>query len=483
MKELTIPASVSTIGNNVFHGCSRLKSIYSYRSIPLSIDKNVFLGVDTLHCKLYVKESSISKYRQAVGWKSFQNIVKRAYYIQTDNIRELTSREISIPVKSAVIFEDDSISAYQFEMRYDSVRLKYKNYNTDTLMTNSGSVIVNSNTPGVLKVGFMSDAYLAGEGSLINLQFSIDKSGVTTPDFTKFLLNSTKTDSIREGSIEIIAYGDVDYNQEVQSYDASLALVKSVGLNPLPTVDPTPWEALRTDVADVDGNQSITAYDAGLILKKSVDLIDKFPIEIVGLNSAPTVMKTTAISDIADVTASVENSRIVFRSYGNLVGLNLSITGDLSSLDKPIITSSMIQAKNISSDKYVVGLAAANSPTDGTTIMTILLKATLTDDLTLNMIVNTQEKVISIYKNATGVNTLSDNTAKVYLDPTTNELHFGHFNGKCTVSILNMSGMTLFNGQIQANGLIKFESVSKGIYLINLTEENGINTITKILKR
>ncbi len=482
LTSVSIPNSVTSIGDYAFNNCSKLQIIYAFPNNPLTINSNTFNRVYKYSCKLYVKESSLAKYRQADVWKDFLNIEKRTYGgIQTDNVRELTGREISIPVKSAVIFGDDSISAYQFELKYDPIRLKYKSYNTDTLMTSSGSVIVNSNTPGVLKVGYMSDEYLMDEGSLINLQFSLHNSGVTTPDFTKFLMNSTRTDSIRKGSIEIFAYGDVDYNQEVQSYDASLALIKSVGLNPLPVDDPLPWEALRMDVADVDGNHSVTAYDAGLILKKSVDLIDSFPAEKASLNKVPALRKVQSAAN-ADVTATLENSKIVFRSYGNLVGLNLSITGDIAMLDKPLISSSMIQAKNINTEGYKVALATATSPTDGTTIMTIPLKANLTNELILNMIVNSQEKVISINNTVTEINSHSDNTAKVYLDATTNELHFAGLQGKCIVNVLNMNGTSVFKGQIPENGLIKLESIAKGIYLVNLTEENGLNTILKIIK-
>ncbi len=482
LTSINIPTSVTTIGDDAFVDCYSLRAIYAYPYNPVTINTTTFSGVSRASCKLYVRESALAKYRQADVWKDFQTIEKRTYGgIQTDNVRELTSREISIPVKSAVVFEDDYISAYQFELKYDPIRLKYKSYNTDTLMTSSGSVIVNSNTPGVLKVGYMSDEYLRGEGSLINLQFSLHNSGVTTPDFTKFLMNSTRTDSIRKGSIEIIAYGDVDYNQEVQSYDASLALIKSVGLNPLPVDDPLPWEALRMDVADVDGNHSVTAYDAGLILKKSVDLIDSFPAEKASLNKVPALRKVQSAAD-ADVTATLENSKIVFRSYGNLVGLNLSITGDIAMLDKPLISSSMIQAKNINTEGYKVALATATSPTDGTTIMTIPLKSNLTNELILNMIVNSQEKVISINNTVTAVNPVSDHILRAYLDATTNELHFAGLQGKCTFNVLNMNGTSVFKGQIPENGLIKLESIAKGIYLVNVTEENGLNTILKIIK-
>ncbi len=76
-----------------------------------------------------------------------------------------------------------------------------------------------------------------------------------------------------------IPYGDIDNNGLVEAYDASLALIYSIGGNPLPLIDPLPWQEWRFVIADVDGNNEIQAFDAALILQYSVGLITTFPIE------------------------------------------------------------------------------------------------------------------------------------------------------------------------------------------------------------
>jgi len=70
-----------------------------------------------------------------------------------------------------------------------------------------------------------------------------------------------------------IQYGDVDDNDEIDSYDAALILMYVVGLDPLPE-DPVPWEEWRLLRADVNLNNFIGALDAAYILQYVVGIID-----------------------------------------------------------------------------------------------------------------------------------------------------------------------------------------------------------------
>ena len=80
-------------------------------------------------------------------------------------------------------------------------------------------------------------------------------------------------------NVQIPKYGDTDGNRSITAYDAALVLRHSVGIDPLPTADPLPWQQWRIIACDVDGNGKITAYDSALILRKSVGIIGEFPVE------------------------------------------------------------------------------------------------------------------------------------------------------------------------------------------------------------
>ncbi|MCF7911499.1 MAG: agmatine deiminase family protein [Candidatus Cloacimonetes bacterium] len=79
--------------------------------------------------------------------------------------------------------------------------------------------------------------------------------------------------------LQAIAYGDLDENGSVESFDAALLLQYVVGLDPLPELDPLPWDAARIIAADVDGSQELDSYDVSLILQYFVGIIEQFPVE------------------------------------------------------------------------------------------------------------------------------------------------------------------------------------------------------------
>ncbi|MCF7920512.1 MAG: T9SS type A sorting domain-containing protein [Candidatus Cloacimonetes bacterium] len=76
-----------------------------------------------------------------------------------------------------------------------------------------------------------------------------------------------------------IIYGDVDGTEIVDAYDASCVLQYVVGNDPLPLIDPRPWETDRLECADVDNNNEVEAYDGSLILQYVVGIITEFPAE------------------------------------------------------------------------------------------------------------------------------------------------------------------------------------------------------------
>ena len=77
LTSITIPYSVTSIGEHAFSGCSGLTSIYNHINHPtdVTLGSNVFLGVNTTNCKLYVTYGRVEEYRNADQWKDFANII------------------------------------------------------------------------------------------------------------------------------------------------------------------------------------------------------------------------------------------------------------------------------------------------------------------------------------------------------------------------------------------------------------------------
>jgi hypothetical protein len=185
----------------------------------------------------------------------------------------------------------------------------------------------------------------------------------------------------------------------------------------------------------------------------------------------------------ADVKISEENNQLVFRSYGEFVGMNLVVTGNISSLDKPLISSSVIQAKNIHDDVYNVGLASATPPANGTVIMRIPVKNQISAEVTLTMTINNQVKVVTISKTITGIDNGTENPVHLFLNPRTSELKINNPENYRLVEIVSVDGKKVFAGEVPEDGVINIYLWDKSIYLVAITDMSGVRTVEKIIKR
>ena len=84
LTNVTIPSSITSIGDKAFKGCSNLKSITMYVTTPISLavagtrgsdGTSIFEGVDKLTCVLYVPDGSVDLYKEAPVWSDFKHIV------------------------------------------------------------------------------------------------------------------------------------------------------------------------------------------------------------------------------------------------------------------------------------------------------------------------------------------------------------------------------------------------------------------------
>lgn len=69
---MTIPNSVTSIGNGAFWGCSGLADIYSYATVPPVAYANTFEEVSR-HCYIHVPAGSVRAYHLAIGWSDFNH--------------------------------------------------------------------------------------------------------------------------------------------------------------------------------------------------------------------------------------------------------------------------------------------------------------------------------------------------------------------------------------------------------------------------
>jgi len=393
-----------------------------------------------------------------------------------DTIQNIT-QTVELPVNTSTLNTSDNIISYQFNLAYDETKLQYSNADVTGTIADGGTVVVNNSTAGQLEISYMTTTPLSGEGAILNLQFNplqIDTSELIISDF---LYNTDTITDTQNGVVTIIGdYGDIDTNSYVQAYDAALALQYSVGLDPLPITDPTPWENWRVIVGNVDGVDTITANDASLILQHSAGLISTFPVE-----------GSKSLEDpIADITITQDNDELVFTSTGDLFGLNIySTNGTAVTMNNPTVSDpNMLSALNINGTTYNVGLCTAYTPSDNTEIMRIPLTCSGNEELTFNMIVNKNISVKSYTVDCSlvGITEATEKEVNIYPNPANETIIIdGLQAGK--IEIINLQGQVIKNIDVSNEKTsIDISKLSGGVYTMKIKTNEGI-IVKKLIKQ
>jgi len=265
--------------------------------------------------------------------------------------------------------------------------------------------------------------------------------------------------------------GDVDDDGVILAYDAAITLQYSVGLDPLATIDPLPWENWRDSTANVDGIDGISAYDAGLILQYSAGIITSFSGE------------TNKSLFNSDVSLEIVGNEIIFYSHGELLGINLSSTNENGILGIPeVLNENFMSAFNIREATYKIGLCTAVSPENGTAFMKIPFKNS--GSVTFNMLVNTMEKIETINL-TTEIVELQDEDILVYPNPARDKLfikvgEYGILEGY-QVRIVNQLGGTVFEDRINESqyAIDLMNGSNHGLFYLIVSNNMGITVLTR----
>jgi hypothetical protein len=266
-------------------------------------------------------------------------------------------------------------------------------------------------------------------------------------------------------------FGDIDTNKFIRAYDAALALQYSVGLNPLPTMDPLPWSNWRIAVANVDTVGSITANDAALIVKHSIGKITSFPAD---------AKKRGEDAPIANITVTQEANQLVFRATGTLYAFNVFMKDNFNAFGQPEVKdkNAMI-ATNISSTTYNVGLASTTPFAENEPFLVIPIVTNENVQGTMDIVANTQEKALA-YGAAASVATVQNDAMVVYPNPTKDVVTINNAQGK-TLRIVDFQGR-LVNTQIVTSNAhdVSLKAIAtKGEYIFQLIGENNETIATQ----
>lgn len=272
------------------------------------------------------------------------------------------------------------------------------------------------------------------------------------------------------GTFEIIPIrpGDVNDDGVVQAYDAALTLQHSVGLDPLPDVDPLPWEPWRDSTANIDGNASITAYDAGLILQYSV-----------GIQNIPGMQKSAGIPDEVDL--KMEDGYIVVSAKEGLLGLNISADEYAARLGAPEFPDPrFLSASNISDTTYRAAVCTEVPPVEGSVVM--LLPYSGEEAVKLDITVNTHTYHTTVDR-YTGNPEQIKAEMRVYPNPVRDLLQLGGAAAEVHVQICDVRGRVVLEKRAwHTSDPLDLSHLASGVYMVRVSDP--LNTMTgKFVKK
>ena len=419
------------------------------------------------------------------GWKMlFIPEMTRIYY---DDIFTTYGENITVTIKSASNAgqaDGGTAISYEFELNYDPDILQYTGYETAGTLSATGDIVVNATTSwNKIYISYMTTQPFSIVGDLIKLNFEVvNNSGYTNTQcwINNFYFDDRHIWDTRSGNINIESFmlGDIDGNYDVQAYDAALTLQYSVGMDPLPMLDPHPWESSRLNAANVDGVDGITANDASLILQYSAYMIDSFDAQHPdsGILRAPAAIG-------ASVAIVREKDQLIFKSFGKLVGLNLFIDKELDAFGVPEISNYInMSAINMNDNVYAVGLAATVAPAEGSTIMTIPLLRDIPDEFLFNLIVNA-DRISLVSEANTDLTSIEEAGISLYPNPVVDVMHLNHLIVGSRIEIFDISGRMVLSQQVSnIEERINLSELSKGVYTISVLNET-IHAVSKFFKK
>lgn len=144
---ITIPSSVYSIGNCSFQGCKNLIAIHVKSPIPCTFDNSypdVFNGLSTNTCVLYVPRGAKTAYQNAPQWWYFKNIIE-----ETTNLKTITPSELNIYIQNDKVFFRNSLLGLLIKIYTQDGKLVFQ----ENIKEQNFGVQLSKNKLYVIKVG------------------------------------------------------------------------------------------------------------------------------------------------------------------------------------------------------------------------------------------------------------------------------------------------------------------------------------------
>ncbi len=375
-------------------------------------------------------------------------------------------------------------SLYSFELELDFTDIKLIEYNSISTKDIS-SLLIESHFENekVRIVGISTSPIIDGD-TLITFHLTAKKTGQMQFKPAYVQLNNSIMNNITASNMLItqLAYGDVDDDGDVDSFDAASVLNYSVGTNLLSAIDPENWESDRFAKADVDGDGLILAVDATHILRYVAGSIDSLPAQSSRENSIEVEWKDDMLHFFTPDSIDGFNLTIPSSKAYNLSAVNLNWETGITALN--------------TNTNYQLGIASTKSAQGSFLQIPIVQTEEESKTIELVMYANNQKIVRLVELPGAVISELDDELPKEILleqnypnpfNPSTQIQYALPMETYVTLEVFNNVGqkvMELVNGKQSAGyhtTTFDASGLSSGVYLYKLTTPSFIQTKKMLL--
>ncbi|MFB6286499.1 MAG: cohesin domain-containing protein [Candidatus Bipolaricaulia bacterium] len=240
---------------------------------------------------------------------------------------------VLVPV-STTDLSGQNVTAFEFEMEYDSTVTKPIEVVTDNSLSSSFNAGGNVVSPGVFRVGAFGQSALSGSGTLVFVRMEVVSQGTSplafapgTFQFNDGTPNAATSDGTLDATGLDFTLGDPTMNGSVSALDASFALQEVLR---------DTMSVSQRAAADVNGNDRVDAEDASLILQFVVGKISDFPAATSSGAAQSQALAARGQLKWGEVVSDGETSALPVRlsgPVGNVYAVSLTLTGDVGALD------------------------------------------------------------------------------------------------------------------------------------------------------
>jgi surface protein len=372
-------------------------------------------------------------------------------------------------------------SLYSFEYEIDLSNTEIVQYDSISVKDLQGLIVEGHYENSQLRIAGISTRPIIDGEQLVRIHFSSRSVGEIQlkPDYVQ--LNNSIMNDVSASTIVItqLAFGDVDDDGDIDSFDAAAVLNYSVGTNLLSAIDPGVWESLRFAKADVDSDGLILAVDATHILHYIVGSADSLP------------MKSN--TEESSIEVEWKDNQLHFSATDSIDGFNLVIPASTNYDTDTIVLNweTGISALNTSTD-YKLGIASTKSVQGSFLQIPIVQIGEISETIELVMYAGNHKLVKKV--ELPGAVTIESNDVlpkEIVLEqnypnpfnPTTQIQYALPMGTHVTLEVFNNVGqkvMELVNGQKSAGyhtATFDASGLSSGVYLYKLTSPSF--TLTK----